>query len=179
MRPTAGVGAQRRARIEPAQLVEERLRLVLLIPDDAIPGAPPDLEGYTAERDPPGLAEPAPGGVGTVVRLRVATDLAAHGGLENRAVALAPAPKTAPRARELRQLAVAAREIGHRVQRSCAGQEPWMPRNEQQRLLSTHATAEREDPRSVDPEPRQRSEGEVGHLREVVDLAAVAVREAF
>jgi hypothetical protein len=64
------------------------------------------------------------------------------------------------------------RQVGHGRERRRTGQQVRMARQQQQRLLTAHAAAERIDPGAVDPEPRQRRAQDLGHAREIGDLAA-------
>jgi hypothetical protein len=173
----ACVGADRRARVEPAELAEECFRLVLLVGDDVILTAPPDLK-----RDPRGgdlvrKAEGAARGVGRRDLGRRPAELAPHHRLEVDAARLAVAVEACLIARDGRQLRVSARKVGDRIHRGRAGQDLGVARDEQQRLLAAHAAPEREHASPIDPEPRKRFGDELRHPGEIVDLPLVAVGE--
>ena len=56
-------------------------------------------------------------------------------------------------AAQLPERPVLLREVRHRVERGHAREQPWMARQQQQRLLAAHAAAERVDLSRVDPQP--------------------------
>ena len=73
-----------------------------------------------------------------------------------------------------REVVVAAVEVGHRVEGDSAGEQLRVLPEQEECFLSAHAAAECVDPALVDPEPRQRSAGDLVHPGEVGDLAPVA-----
>ena len=69
--------------------------------------------------------------------------------------------------------AVSRCHVGRRVECSRAGEQVWEARHQQQRLLSTHAAAERIHAVPIDVEPAQRVLGDLRHAGEVANLPRV------
>ena len=100
-------------------------------------------------------------------------------GLEVDAARLAVALDAVLVAGNRRQLAVASGEVGDGVHRGCAGEDLGMARDEHQRLLAAHAASQYVDTAAVDAEPGERVLDDLRHVREVVDLARVAIGEVL
>jgi hypothetical protein len=147
-------------RIQRADLVGERAGLVDLVGDDAVGAAPVQLKRNAGERDAPDVVVRAPQLVGTQVGPRRAADLAPREALQH------------PPARKRGEVAVAAFHVGCRVERGCTGKQLRVSRNEQERLLTAHRTADRIDAADAHA-VRLR---DLRHPRQVVDLAGVAPR---
>src|SRR5262249_2433966 len=104
--------------------------------------APPELQRHSRPRDRAGVVEWAPPCVGTRVCGRRTADLFAGGPLQE------------PPESQLGKVTVAQSEIRVGVERSGAGEQARVPGEEQERLLTAHAAAERVDTSRVDVEPR-------------------------
>src|SRR3954468_10812274 len=177
--PEARERVDRRERVELANLAVEALRLVQLVADDAVAGAPPELERDARARDPARVGDRAAPREGRPRRLRRPADLLARESLERAPEVAGPpeALRADTAATELREGAVLAREVRYGIEDRGACEQPRVARDEQQRLLAAHAAAEGVDPRPVDLEPRQRRSHDLRHSREILDLPRVAPRE--
>src|SRR5204863_7605947 len=74
------------------------------------------------------------------------------------------------------EVAIAHDHVRGRVEGGCAGEEVRVMRDEEERLLSAHAAPEGEDPTPVDVKPRKGALDEVGHVRQIGDLARISPR---
>jgi hypothetical protein len=144
------------------QLLEEPPRLRALVDHDLVRVAPPHLE-----RDPRAghLVDPvqrAAKDERPPVRARRAADLDPGEGLQHRS------------AGATRELVVAQREVGDGVEGDRSREEARMLTEQEERLLSTHASADREDALRVDAQPWTGVPDDSRHPREIVDLTPPA-----
>src|SRR5439155_17012290 len=137
VRPTSDELADGRARIEPLDVTVEQAGLVVLVADGHVACAPPDLKRHPGERDLPRTVEWAAGFVSARIRRGCAADLAPREPLE---------PVT-----EAKQIEgpIASRHVRRGVEGSRPGKQPRKSREEEERLLTTHAAAEREHPMTI------------------------------
>ena len=142
--------------------------------DDLVGDAPPELQRHAGARDRAGVGDRAARRIGGGARARAAADLAARDLAEGRAELGAEQRPARVLAADAIEVPILERQIGHGRERRRAGQQVRMASQQQQRLLAAHAAAERVDLAAVDPEPRQRRAQDLGHAREVGDLAGIA-----
>ncbi len=117
-------------------------------------------------------------GVGLRVLGGRAADLDPHPPLEVVPDRPAPLLEAPLRADRLRKLAIPERQVGDGVERGRAGEHLRMAREQEERLLATHARPHRIDAPAVDAEPRHGLRENLRHACEIFDLARVAPREA-
>ena len=110
---------------------------------------------------------------------RRTTDFLARKLAQSGAEWISPLAETAAVAGEVGEIAIPARHVGYGVERGGAGEELGMACDEQQRLLSAHARAERIDAVRLDLQPRNRAAYELRHAGEVLDLSGIAPGEAL
>ena len=151
--------------IQALDLAVEEARLLILIGDDCVSSAPPDLERHAGEGDLPRPVERAPDLIAPRIGRRSPSDLEACQPLQ--AVAEA----------QVVESPVARGHVRRRIERGGAGQQVWEPRNEQKSLLASHAAADRVDATGIDSQPRDRAPEDVRHSCEVPDLSGVAPGE--
>ena len=153
--------------------------LRLLVDDDLVGDAPPELQRHTRARDRADVGHRAARRVRAGGRAWATTDLAPGELAEARAEGLLAEQRPAGVvAAEPGEVPVLERHVGHRGERRGARQQLRMARDQEERLLAAHAAAERVDLAPVDPQPRQGGAQDLGHPREVGDLARVAPRVA-
>src|SRR6478672_5067274 len=105
--------------VEAFDVTVEQTRLVLLIADDPVAPAPPDLERHTAECNLPRPVERAAGRVSAGIRRRRPADLATREALQSIAVGKAI------------ERPISRRHVRRCVERSCAGKQSWKPGEEE------------------------------------------------
>ena len=139
-------------------------RVVHLIEDDLVGGAPVELQRHARERDRASVGNRTAPRVRARVTLGRAADLATR-----------PLLQALP-VRNPREVAITAREVGRRVEGGGACQEPVVSRHEEERLLAAHAATHRVDGMRPHAQPRKGRLRDVLHVREVADLALPAPR---
>src|SRR3954468_22666623 len=135
MDPEAYVAADRRTWIRCAEPPEELAGLLLLVDDDAVRGAPPDLQRHAGGRDPARVRDGAALGEGEGPLLRRPTELRAREHLQPPTERLAEVVQAVRVATQLPERSVLLCEVGDGVERCDAGEQPRMPREQQERLL--------------------------------------------
>jgi len=156
MPPGAAEAHDRRVRVPAEELRDEEARLVDLVFDHAVAGAPVQLERHTGERELPHE------------RVWAAARICERRGQRRAADLLPREPLQTTPALELRKVPVPPRHVGRRVERGHAGEQMRVARGEQQRFLSAHRAADCEDAIRLDVDPV--AFGDPRHAREVRDL---------
>ena len=174
--PDPDVGGHGRIGIELDDALEEGPRLALLIEDDPILGAPPELQRHARGGDSPDVGRRTALEVRERPRRRRASDLLTGERLQ------ASADRPLPRliadvvARNAQKASVLERQVGHRVERGRSREQMRMACEQEQSLLAAHAPAERVDAALVDVHPRKGSVDDRRHLGQVVDLSGRSPR---
>ena len=134
---------------------------MVLVADGPVACAPPDLKRHPGERDLPRTVEGAAGFVSPRIRRGCAADLAPREPLQ-------PLSET----KEI-EGPIASRHVRRRIEGSRAGEQPRKSGEQEERLLTTHAAAEREHPMTIDLQPGNGMLRDRPHSREVANLSRV------
>src|SRR6266566_3637691 len=157
--------ADPRLSIEALDVTVEQSRLVFLIADGPVAGAPPDLERHPGKGDPPRIVEWTAGFVSAGIGGGCTTDLAPREPLQSVA-----------EGKEI-ESPVTRRHVGRRIEGRRTGQQPRKTCEQEKRLLSAHAAAERVHAMTLDPQPGDGPFRDPRHPRKVANLSGVAPGE--
>ena len=140
--PRADELADWSSRVEAFDVTVEQARFVLLVADGPVAFAPPDLKRHSGKRN---LSCPVEG----------AADLVSARIRGGRPAYLAPRePLQSIAEGQAIERAIARRHVRRCVERRCAGEQSWKPREQKKCFLPTHAAAEGVDTVTVDLQPR-------------------------